>query len=255
MTSKRSRKFPSSSTLVVTTWNGKSNCSRSQRVQPEGIEPPYLSQSARRTSCSVNASLIGAVPTCLLKICDNDEASGPIAKLFGRARQPMEVGRTLSTSIQPLILLGEYQRAEEAAARAREIFTREGNALRLSRLELNVGNIYHRQDRFVEALRSYELAYERLVPLRDVEGIGVALSNMAMCLITLNDFARALAGARRATPGRALRDGWHSRPTARSEMGERQHFTLQRRSGQRDRIRRIRGQREHLRPARLSGEP
>jgi CHAT domain-containing protein len=120
------------------------------------------------------------------------------AELFGRARQPMEVGRTLSTSIQPLILLGEYQRAEEAAARAREIFTREGNDLRLARLELNVGNIYHRQDRFAEALRSYELAYERLVPLRDVEGIGVALSNMSMCLITLNDFTRALETHQRA---------------------------------------------------------
>src|SRR5439155_142461 len=80
----------------------------------------------------------------------------------------------------------------QAAARAREIFTRQGDDVRLARLELNVGNIYHRQDRFAEALAAYEQAYERLLPHRNVEGIAVALGNMAMCLITLNDFGRAL---------------------------------------------------------------
>ena len=65
------------------------------------------------------------------------------ARLFDKVGKPTEVGRTLSTSIQPLILLGEYERAEKAAARAREIFAREGDTLRLARLELNVGNIYH----------------------------------------------------------------------------------------------------------------
>lgn len=119
-------------------------------------------------------------------------------RLFGKAGRSTEVGRTLSTSIQPLILLGEYERAQAAAERAREIFTREGDGLRLSRLELNVGNIYHRQDRFTEALRCYEQAYERLLPHKNVEGIAAALSNMAMCLISLNDFPRALETHRRA---------------------------------------------------------
>jgi CHAT domain-containing protein len=120
------------------------------------------------------------------------------ARLFAKAGQPTEVGRTLSTSIQPLILLGEYQRAQAAAARAREIFVREGDDLRLARLELNVGNIYHRQDRFAEALRAYEQGYERLLPRKNDEGIAVALGNMAVCLISLNDFARALETHQRA---------------------------------------------------------
>jgi len=119
-------------------------------------------------------------------------------RLFGRVRKPIEVGRTLSTSIQPLILLGEYERAEKAAAQAREIFTREGDDVRLARLEIPVGNIYHRQDRFAEALRCYERAYEWLLPHKNVEGIAVALGNMAMCLISLNDFPRALETHRRA---------------------------------------------------------
>ncbi|HEV7501845.1 MAG TPA: tetratricopeptide repeat protein, partial [Vicinamibacteria bacterium] len=124
----------------------------------------------------------------------HDEA----ARLFAEAGQPREVARTLSTSIQPLILLGAYQRAEAAATQARAIFTREGDELRLARLDVNVGNIFHRQDRFTEALHSYEQAYERLLPHRNAEGIAVALGNMAVCLISLNDFTRALETHQRA---------------------------------------------------------
>src|SRR5215472_8125368 len=109
-----------------------------------------------------------------------------------------EAGRTLSTSIQPLILLGEYDQAFRAADRAREIFTRLDDQRRLARLEINVGNIYHRQDRFEESISHYESAYEGMLAYQDVEGIAVVLSNMAVCLISLNDFPRALATYQRA---------------------------------------------------------
>lgn len=109
-----------------------------------------------------------------------------------------EAARTLSTSIQPLILLGEYDQAFYAAERAREIFTRLDDRRRLARLEINVGNIYHRQDRFEESIAHYERAYQGLLPYKDVEGIAVVLSNMAVCLISLNDFPRALSTYQRA---------------------------------------------------------
>jgi len=104
-----------------------------------------------------------------------------------------EAARTLSSSIQPMILLGEYDKAFEAAERAREIFARLDDRWRLARLEINVGNIYHRQDRFEESIAQYERAYTSLMPYKDTEGIAVVLSNMAVCLISLNDFPRALA--------------------------------------------------------------
>lgn len=119
-------------------------------------------------------------------------------KLYESAGDWKEAARTLSTSIQPLILLGEYDQAFWAAERAREIFTRLDDQRRLARLEINVGNIYHRQDRFEESIAHYESAYQGLVPYKDVEGIAVVLSNMAVCLISLNDFPRALATYQRA---------------------------------------------------------
>src|SRR5713226_3776500 len=103
-----------------------------------------------------------------------------------------EAARTLSSSIQPLILLGEYDRAFQASERAREIFTRLGETRHIARLENNVGNIFHRQDRFEEALAHYECAYKALSEYQEWERVAIALHNMAMCLISLNDFSRSL---------------------------------------------------------------
>src|SRR5260370_4207793 len=103
-----------------------------------------------------------------------------------------EAARTLSSSIQPMILAGEYDQAFQAAERAREIFTRLNDPRRLARLEINVGNIYHRENRFEEAIAHYEHGYTSLMPYKDVEGMAAIFSNLAMCLINLNDFPRSL---------------------------------------------------------------
>ncbi len=103
-----------------------------------------------------------------------------------------EAARTHNSSIQPLILLGEYERAFSASEKAREIFTRLGENRRIAILENNVGNIFHRQDRFEEAIAHYERAYKTLSEFEDWERVAITLHNMAMCLISLNDFPRSL---------------------------------------------------------------
>jgi CHAT domain-containing protein len=118
--------------------------------------------------------------------------------IFQDVGNVIEAARTLSSSIQPLILLGEYERAFGAAQRAREIFASQGDSVRLARLEINTGNIFHRQDRFAEALSCFERAYAQLVPDKDTEGIAAALHNIAVCQIGLNDFRAALETYQRA---------------------------------------------------------
>ena len=88
------------------------------------------------------------------------------------------VARTLSSSIQPLILLGRYTQAFAAAQEARSIFKQHGNLWRLARLDLNFGNIFDRQDRFGEALQCYERAceYLSLHEQDDPEAVAVALT-------------------------------------------------------------------------------
>src|SRR6202158_1330109 len=113
-------------------------------------------------------------------------------KLYESLGIAKEAARTLSSSIQPLILMGEYDRAFAASERAREIFTRLGEGRRLASLDNNVGNIFHRQDRFAEALAHYERAYKALSDFEDWEHVAVTLHHMAMCLINSNEFARSL---------------------------------------------------------------
>ncbi len=111
--------------------------------------------------------------------------------MFERAGDQTQIARTLSASIQPLILLGEYERAFAAAAGARRIFQSESNPWRLARMEVNEGNIYHRLDRFAEALACYQRAYQGLVEHQDAEAAAAALSNMASTLMSLGDHRRA----------------------------------------------------------------
>ncbi len=118
--------------------------------------------------------------------------------LFEELGKLDEVARTLSGSIQPLLLMGDYTRAFAAGERARQIFTEQGNTWRLARLEINIGNIYYRQDRFKEAVECYERAYAGLLDKKDAEGSAAVLSNLATCYISLNDFQRALDSYQKA---------------------------------------------------------
>ena len=58
-------------------------------------------------------------------------------KIYESLKIWKEAARTLSNSIQPLILLGEYDRAFAASERARQIFTQLGEERRLASLENN----------------------------------------------------------------------------------------------------------------------
>jgi len=75
--------------------------------------------------------------------------------LFEQQNDKAELARTLSGSIQPLLLLGRYDEALAAGERGRAIFQEQGNTRRLARLEINIGNVYHRQDRFFKSRETH----------------------------------------------------------------------------------------------------
>ena len=83
-------------------------------------------------------------------------------KLFEQAKDQEGVGRTVTAAIHPHIMIGDYDGAFARATKAQDIFSDMGDKRRLARLENNIGNIFHRQDRFQEALTHYEYAYQQL---------------------------------------------------------------------------------------------
>ncbi len=106
----------------------------------------------------------------LYMVGDNQRAlefHGQAVRILRRIGDAKEEARSLIPSIQPLILLGEYDRAFETAAAAKAILERLGDRQRLGHLEINVGNIYHRQDGLEEGLACYERAIELLRARRE----------------------------------------------------------------------------------------
>ncbi len=111
---------------------------------------------------------------------------------FARAQDEKEEAITRSSALQSLIYFGKYRRAFEWAATAKEIFERLGDRLRLARLELNLGNIFFRQDRWEEAARCYENAYLEFRRVGEPRDVATSLRNMAVCHSSLNNFMQAL---------------------------------------------------------------
>lgn len=109
-----------------------------------------------------------------------------------------EVAAGLSSLIQPLMYMGEYARAFARAHRAREIALRRGDELLLARIDINFGNILHRQDRFSEAVKSYLEALGPLTELGQARDCAIVYLNLAVCYISLNDFTAAEEAYRQA---------------------------------------------------------
>jgi tetratricopeptide (TPR) repeat protein len=129
------------------------------------------------------------------------------AEIFFALGLEVEGARTWSSQVMPLALLGECEQALAIGGQARAVFERHGEAARLARLEINCGNIYHRLDRFGEALASYDRALAGIDRQDDPEALAAILSNRATTLITLNRFREALEcyeEARRFCAGRGM---------------------------------------------------
>ena len=113
-------------------------------------------------------------------------------RLFDKkVKRELDVGRTLSGALQTLIYLGRYKQAWKWAQRARKIFTKHGDVLRLARLDTNLGNLLYRQDRFSEALKHYQRAERELRVRGEPTDVAAVLSNIAVCHISLNNFTEA----------------------------------------------------------------
>ncbi len=115
------------------------------------------------------------------------------AGIFRSTGNTEQLARTLSSSIQPLILQGRYKAASAAADEARAVFAARGDQWRLARVELNAGNIFDRQDRFREALQCYQRAYRYLKQdaEQDPEAVAIVLHNMTVAYVSLNELRRA----------------------------------------------------------------
>ncbi len=110
---------------------------------------------------------------------------------FRRLADARQEAITLSSALHNLIYVGGYQRAHRWYQAAREIYERLDDRLRLARLELNFGNVLHRQDLWEEGMRRYERALEEFLGAGESLDAAICLRNMAMCHINLMNYQQA----------------------------------------------------------------
>ena len=169
---------------------------RSDRDQAMAIAELALTIARQLHEAEAAGQALRAKANALHAFGRNAEAiiyHGKATKLFRSTGNTEQLARTLSSSIQPLILQGRYKAASAAAEEARAIFKAQGDEWRLARVELNAGNIFDRQDHFREALHCYHRAYRCLKQIveQDPEAIAIVLHNMMVAYVSLNDLRRA----------------------------------------------------------------
>src|SRR5439155_331088 len=106
--------------------------------------------------------------------------------LFEQCQDKVERARTASTLVGALVPLGEYEEALRLAEQARQVFQEANLHNRVARLDVNVGNLYHRLNRLEEALQSYERAAVFLENSDDYEAAAGVLINRSGILLKLN---------------------------------------------------------------------
>src|SRR5215471_6739927 len=118
--------------------------------------------------------------------------------LFDQCREYVEKARTASTLVGALVPLGEFEEALRLASEARQAFQEANLQNRAARLDVNVGNLYHRLNRLQEALDHYERASEFLENSDDCEAAAGVLINRSVVLMLLYRFDEAQKGFLRA---------------------------------------------------------
>ena len=90
-----------------------------------------------------------------------------------------------------LFYLSRFDELFKCATRARKLFEEFGDEASLARLDVNLGQAYHRLDRYQEALECYERAFPILERVGDREGLLAASLNAGVSMTTLHQFDRA----------------------------------------------------------------
>jgi CHAT domain-containing protein len=104
----------------------------------------------------------------------------------------LETAITSSSALLNLAYLGKYSTAFEWEERARGIFERLGDRLRLAILEHNFGNVLCRQDRWQAALERYSISLTEFEGVGRFQDVAICLRNIAVCQINLHRFEEAL---------------------------------------------------------------
>jgi CHAT domain-containing protein len=127
----------------------------------------------------------------------NGDMAGAIATLdrardgFLSLNKPHAAAATEVSKVIALAMLGLYNEAIACALRAREVFLDHGDLLAAGKIEHNIGNLYFRRDRYLEAEKFHTSARERFLAVNHEKQLATINNCLANTHVVLHKFASA----------------------------------------------------------------
>src|SRR5215207_8962064 len=131
------------------------------------------------------AALVGGRMEDAIRCLDESEAR------FRRLCQPHTAANTQVSKLIALAMLGRYEEAVETGLRARDRFLEHGDLLAAGKVELNMGNLCGRRDRYGEGLAFIKSARERFLAVGDSRQLALAENSLAVTYTSMQDFRSA----------------------------------------------------------------
>lgn len=113
------------------------------------------------------------------------------AEQFCALKDDLTAAQTQVAKIYALALLGEYARAIETGNAALRVFEQHRDFFAAARLEHNLGNISWRRDRYRDAEKYYESAWQHYLALDDQKHLAMLENSRAVIKTFQNDFRAA----------------------------------------------------------------
>jgi CHAT domain-containing protein len=145
---------------------------------------PEIQALAAWTSGMAALQLEGQIERAIQRI---DEA----AARFKALGQLHNAASTQVSKIFALARLGHYDEAIACGLQARDVFLEADDALAAGKVDLNLGNIYHRRDQYGEAEQFYLAARERFSAIGDQKLLTYADNGLANVLSMQHNFHAA----------------------------------------------------------------
>jgi len=111
--------------------------------------------------------------------------------MYADAGEEIEAARTLIGAIDALGYVGRTQDALATAERCIEVFNRLGQDIHRAKVELNVGNLYHRLERNSESGRHYSSARAVFARAADRQMVALADTNLGNVATNLCNYGAA----------------------------------------------------------------
>lgn len=103
----------------------------------------------------------------------------------------LEAAQTQNAKLYPLAFLGRYDEAIKTGKKTLRTFEKSGDELAAGKIQINIGNLFWRQDNYQLAEKYYLSARRHFIKIKDNQNLAVSENSLAIVYAGINNFHKA----------------------------------------------------------------